>query len=390
MTEAEPEASLRETLLANNHRALGARMVPFAGYEMPVQYPTGIIAEHNWTRTHAGLFDVSHMGPSFLVLNERTGDPDADHDAVAGILETLVSGDIRGLKPGQIRYTLLLNEEGGIFDDLMVARPSDAAWSGVLYVVVNAGTKDADFAIVQDAAGDLAELRRSDDHALVALQGPEAAAVMQGIVPAATGLGFMHYSSFEYAGTRLIVSRSGYTGEDGFEILVPPDAALAFWENLLGDARVKPIGLGARDSLRLEAGLPLYGHDLDETTSPIEADLAFAVSKRRREAGDFRGASRILVELRDGPRRKRVGIKPEGKTPAREGTEIFRDGISVGVVTSGGFSPTLGGPIAMGYVTTAASAPGTALTLSVRGKDIPASVTPMPFVPHRYFRKPAK
>jgi aminomethyltransferase len=390
LAEVEPEASLRETLLANQHRSLAARMVPFAGYEMPVQYPTGIIAEHNWTRQHAGLFDVSHMGPSFLVLNERTGDADADHDAVAGVMETLVSGDIRGLKPGHMRYTLLLNEEGGILDDLMIGRPLDPAWSGVLYIVVNAGTKDTDFAIIQDAAADLAEIRRSDEHALIALQGPEASAVMQGILPAATGLNFMTYNSVSYVGTRLVVSRSGYTGEDGFEILIPPDAAVAFWEKLLGDDRVKPIGLGARDSLRLEAGLPLYGHDLDETTSPVEADLGFAVSKRRREAGDFRGASRIMAELRDGPRRKRVGIRPEGRTPAREGTEIFRDGVSVGIVTSGGFGPTLGGPIAMGYVATAESAAGTALTLSVRGKDIRAAVTTMPFVPHRYFRKPAK
>ena len=364
-------------------------MVPFAGYAMPVQYPTGIIAEHNWTREHAGLFDVSHMGPSFLKLNERSGDPQADHDAIAGILETLVPGDIGGLKPGRIRYTLLLNEDGGILDDLMIARPADPAWSGVLYIVVNAGTKDADFAIIEDAADGLAELTRSDDHALLALQGPEAAAVMHGMVPRATDLGFMTYSSFPYEGTTLIVSRSGYTGEDGFEVLVPPDAAGDFWDRLLSDERVKPVGLGARDSLRLEAGLPLYGHDLDETTSPVEADLAFAVSKRRREAADFPGADRILAELRDGPPRVRVGIKPEGRAPAREGAEVIGDGARVGVVTSGGFGPTVGGPVAMGYVTAAAAAPGTALTLSVRGKDIPAVVAPLPFVPHRYFRKPA-
>jgi aminomethyltransferase len=376
-------------LLAGAHRVLGARMVPFAGYEMPVQYPTGIIAEHNWTRQHAGLFDVSHMGPSFLELNERSGDADADHDAVAGIVETLVSGDIRGLKPGRIRYTLLLNEDGGILDDLMIARPADPAWSGVLYIVVNAGTKDADFAIIDNAAEGLARLRRSDDHALLALQGPEAAAVMHDIVPGATGLGFMTYGSFAYENTRLVVSRSGYTGEDGFEMLVPPDAAAAFWERLLQDERVKPVGLGARDSLRLEAGLPLYGHDLDETISPIEADLSFAVSKRRREAADFPGAARILAELRDGPARTRVGIRPEGRAPAREGTGIFRDGARVGIVTSGGFGPTVGGPVAMGYVDAAAAAPGTALTLSVRSKDMPATVAPLPFVPHRYFRKPA-
>jgi aminomethyltransferase len=389
LVEAEPEVSLRETPLAGEHRALGARMVPFAGYAMPVQYPTGIIAEHTWTRQHAGLFDVSHMGPAFLELNERSGNAEADHAAVAALVEPLVSGDIHGLKPGQIRYTLLLNTEGGILDDLMIARPPDVSWSGVLYIVVNAGTKDGDFALIQAAAGDAAELRRVDDHALLALQGPEAAAVMQGIVPAATGLGFMTYSSFVASETRVVVSRSGYTGEDGFEILVPPDAALGFWKRLLVDERVKPVGLGARDSLRLEAGLPLYGHDLDETTSPVEADLAFAVSKRRREATDLRGANRILAELRDGPRRKRVGIRPEGRAPAREGTEVLRDGVSVGLITSGGFGPTVGGPIAMGYVATNAAEPGTELTLSVRGKDIPAAVTPLPFVPHRYVRKPA-
>jgi aminomethyltransferase len=271
----------------------------------------------------------------------------------------------------------------------MIARPRDPAWSGVLYIVVNAGTKDADFAMIEDATDGLAELRRSDDHALLALQGPEAAAVIHDIVPAATGLGFMTYSSFPYEGTTLVASRSGYTGEDGFEILVPPDAAAAFWDRLLKDQRVKPIGLGARDSLRLEAGLPLYGHDLDESTSPVEADLAFAVSKRRREAADFPGAARILGELRDGPARRRVGIRPDGRAPAREGTEIFRDGVKVGVVTSGGFGPTVGGPVAMGYVAPAAAAPGTPLILSVRGKDMAAAVAPLPFVPHRYFRKPA-
>jgi aminomethyltransferase len=389
LVEHQPDELLRETLLADAHRALGARMVAFAGYEMPVQYPTGIIAEHTWTREHAGLFDVSHMGPSFLVLNVRSGDADTDHAAVSALIEPLVTADVRGLKPGQIRYTLLLNTEGGILDDLMVARPADPAWSGVLYVVVNAGTKDADFAIIQDAAGDRAELKRSDDHGLLALQGPEAAAVMATIVPAATGLGFMTYGSFSWGDTRLVVSRSGYTGEDGFEILVPPETAVALWDRLLHDERVRPIGLGARDSLRLEAGLPLYGHDLDETTSPVEAGLEFAISRRRRDAGDFRGAARILAELKDGPRRKRVGVRPDGRAPAREGTEIFRDGASVGMVTSGGFGPTIGGPIAMGYVTTAAAAGGTTLTLSVRGKDIPAAIAPMPFVPHRYFRKPA-
>ena len=389
MAEVAAEKSLRETPLAARHRALGARMVPFAGYSMPVQYPTGIIAEHKWTREHAGLFDVSHMGPSFLALAERTGNAEADHHAVAAIVETLVPGDIAGLKPGQIRYTLLLNGQGGVVDDLMVARPADPAWSGALYIVVNAGTKEADFAVIQRAAGNRAALRRSDDCALVALQGPEAKEVIAAVLPDAVGLGFMTYGSFDHAGTKLVVSRSGYTGEDGFEILVPPAEAGAFWDRLLADERVKPIGLGARDSLRLEAGLPLYGHDLDETVSPIEAGLGFAVSRRRREAGDFPGAGRILTELAGALARVRVGLLVEG-APAREGAKILApSGAAVGAVTSGGFAPSLGRPIAVGYVTPANSGPGTRLKVEVRGRAQDATVAPLPFVPHRYYRKPA-
>lgn len=388
---AEPthnDEDLLETPLADRHRALGARMVPFGGYAMPVQYPTGIIAEHGWTREHAGLFDVSHMGPCLLRLVGPTGDPDFDHRAVAGLIEPLVTGDVAGLKPGQLRYTLLLNGEGGVVDDLMVARPADPAEAGTLYIVVNAGTKDGDFARIQEAAGERATLTRADDCGLLALQGPEAAAVMGDLVPDATGLSFMRYAAFMFEGERLLISRSGYTGEDGFEILVPPAAAGALWDRLLSDDRVKPIGLGARDSLRLEAGLPLNGHDLDATTSPVEADLGFAISKRRREAGDFLGAARILRELHEGPARLRVGIRPEGRAPAREGTEIRdADGRPVGVVTSGGFGPTAGGPVAMGYVAADVAKPETPVTLVVRGKDMPATVVAMPFVPHRYFRK---
>jgi aminomethyltransferase len=379
---------LLETPLAASHRALGARMVPFAGYAMPVQYPTGIIVEHKQVRSAAGLFDVSHMGPSFLTLKERTGDPAADHAAVAGIAETLVCGDIRGLKPGQIRYTLLLSRNGGALDDLMIARPLDPAWSGVLCVVVNAGTKDGDFDLIRAAAGSRAELNRSDDCGLLALQGPEAAEVMRTIVPAAPDLGFMTYGSFPWQGGKIVVSRSGYTGEDGFEILVQPLQAGALWNHLLEDQRVLPIGLGARDSLRLEAGLPLYGHDLDASISPVEAGLAFAVSKRRRESGDFPGAARILKELSGSLSRLRVGLLVEG-APAREGADILDgNGAAVGKVTSGGFSPTLGRPIAMGYVPPALAAAGTRLGVSVRGRTEPADVTAMPFVPHRYHRKP--
>jgi aminomethyltransferase len=331
---------------------------------------------------------VSHMGPSFLSLAKPSGNPEADHASVSAIVESLTCGDIRGLKPGRMRYTLLLNDGGGVLDDLMVARPADETWSGTLYIVVNADTKEADFARFRAAADGRAELNRADDGGLLALQGPEAVEVIRSIVPAAADLGFMTYGSFPFQGTRLVISRSGYTGEDGFEILVPPERAASFWDRLLKDERVRPIGLGARDSLRLEAGLPLYGHELDETTSPVEADLGFAIAKRRREEGGFPGADRIMHELRDRPSRKRVGLMVEGKAPARDGTEI-RDaaGRRIGIVTSGGFGPTVGGPIAMGYVEAASSAPGTGVTLVVRGKDLPARIVPLPFVPHRYFRK---
>ncbi len=361
-------------------------MVPFGGYAMPVQYPTGILAEHKWTREHAGLFDVSHMGPALLMLADKTGDADADHAAIAALIEPLICGDIRNLKLGQVRYTLLLNEEGGIVDDLMVVRPRDPAWSGTLYIIVNAGTKDGDFARIEKAAAGKAKLMRADDGGLLALQGPEAAAVMADLVPAATELTFMTCGAFDYEDTDLIISRTGYTGEDGFEILIAADAANAFWQRLVADQRVKPIGLGARDSLRLEAGLPLNGHDLDETTSPVEADLRFAVAKRRREAADFPGAARILKEFADGPSRLRVGLLVEG-APAREGAEIRAGDRVVGRVTSGGFAPTLGRPIALGYVDPAHAAAGTELTVSVRGRAQGATVAPLPFVPHRYVRR---
>ncbi len=389
MAEPAPAEVLSETVFAERHRLAGARMVPFSGYAMPVQYPAGIIAEHNWTREHAGLFDVSHMGPCFLSLNAPTGDAEADHKAIAAIVEPLICGDIAGLKPGHIRYTLLLNPAGGVIDDLMVARPSDPAAAGTLYIVVNAGTKDGDFDLIREAAGGRATLQRADGGGLVALQGPEAASVISAVIPAATELGFMTYGTFDWQGGRVTVSRSGYTGEDGFEMLVPAALAGALWDRLSADERVKPVGLGARDSLRLEAGLPLNGHDLDATTSPVEADLAFALSKRRREAGDFPGARRILQELNSGPARRRVGIKPAGRLPAREGTEIRdSEGRAIGIVTSGGYGPTVEGPIAMGYVAAGVAEAETPVSLVVRGKEIAATVVPLPFVPHRYHRKP--
>jgi len=384
-----PTEPLKTVVLDARHRALGGRMVPFSGYALPVQYPTGIIAEHKWTREHAGLFDVSHMGPSLLVLNRKSGDAERDHAEIAALLEPLVVGDIAGLKPGQVRYTLLLNEDGGTRDDLMVERPHSPAWAGSLYIIVNAGTKEADWDQIRAAAGDRATLHRADDGGLLALQGPEAVAVAEGLVPGIADLGFMTGGSFEWQGTPLTVTRSGYTGEDGFEILVGADRAGALWDTLLADPRVRPIGLGARDSLRLEAGLPLYGHDLDETISPSEAGLNFAVSKRRREAADFPGASRVLRELGGELSRVRVGLLVEG-APARDGADILdAGGQVVGRVTSGGFSPTLGRAIAMGYVPPALATPGTRLAVAVRGRAQPAQVTTLPFVPHRYFRKPA-
>lgn len=376
---------LKTTPLFSRHTAAGGRMVPFAGYSLPVQYATGIMAEHKWTRESAGLFDVSHMGPSFLVLNEPSGDAEADHAAIAAMVEPLVCGDIAGLKPGQIRYTLLLNETGGILDDLMIGR--SPKFPGSLYIVVNAGTKESDFARLAAAAGDKAKLTRADDGALLALQGPEAVNVLSALLPGVAELGFMTYRPFDLNGQTIIVSRCGYTGEDGFELLCSADFASSLWDRLVADPRVRPAGLGARDSLRLEAGLPLYGHDLDETVSPIEAGLGFALSKRRREVADFPGAARILAEREGQPSRIRIGLLVDG-APAREGAEILDGaGTPIGVVTSGGFAPTLGKAIAMGFVPPSQAEPATKLQVSVRGRAQPAEVVPTPFVPHRYFRK---
>jgi len=383
-----PDQALKTTPLTAAHVAAGARMVEFGGYSMPVQYRDGVLKEHLWTRDHAGAFDVSHMGPSYLTLANKTGDGEADHAAVAAVIEPLVSADIAGLKPGQVRYALLLAPDGGVLDDLMIGRPFAPEAQGMLQIVVNAGTKDADFAAIAAAAGDRATLERADDNALVAIQGPQAAEVVAALLPDAAAMSFMTLRWIVFEGHGLAVTRSGYTGEDGYEILVPRAIAAAFWDRLLADDRVRPIGLGARDSLRLEAGLPLYGHDLDATVSPIEGNLAFAVSKRRRKAADFPGAARILAELKDGPARLRVGLRVLEGAPAREGAEIADvAGAVIGVVTSGGFSPSLGGPIAMGFVPPAFAEPGTPLKVIVRGKPQAAEVVAMPFVPHRYFRQ---
>jgi len=379
MAETPTDQPLKVTPLHGSHLALGARMVPFAGYDMPVQYAEGVLKEHLWTRENAGLFDVSHMGQARL----RGVSP-------LSAFEEVVPGDFINLKAGKQKYSVLLNRTGGIIDDLMAGRPvnSEGVGDDGLFVVVNGACKDNDFRIIDDELAGQVIIERLENRALIALQGPKAAAVFQERVPEAANMVFMDVRLMTGFGVDLIVSRSGYTGEDGYEISVPETAADDVWNILLADPRVKAIGLGARDSLRLEAGLPLYGHDLDETTSPIEADLGFAVNKNRREQRDFPGASRIVKELADGPARVRVALKVLEGAPAREGAEIAdAAGNVIGVVTSGGFSPVLKCGIALGFAPPAFAAPGTALKVIVRGKPQAAEVVKTPFVPHRYVRK---
>ncbi len=378
-------AALKTTPLTDWHIAAGARMVEFAGYSMPVQYKDGVLKEHLWTRENCGLFDVSHMGTSFLRLATPTEDED-DFREIAGLVEPLICGDLGGLAPGRQKYSLLMADDGGILDDLMIGRPAGCP-PGVLYLVVNAGTKEEDFDRIAAGLGESGWIDRRDNGALIAVQGPKAAAVVASILPQAASMGFMDVAEIPYENRDLIVSRSGYTGEDGFEILVPYELAAAFWQRLAADERAKPIGLGARDSLRLEAGLPLYGHDIDATTSPIEAALGFAVSKRRLKLCDILGCNRLQDEKAGALKRVRIGLKVLEGAPAREGAEIADlDGNVVGRVTSGGFSPSLGGSIAMGYAPTEHADDGTRLTVIVRGKSQPAEVVMMPFVPHRYHR----
>lgn len=363
------EALLR-TPFHGLHLAAGARMVPFAGYDMPVQYSDGIIAEHQHCRKAAGLFDVSHMGQVII------------HGAnPATALEALVPGDIQALAPGRMRYTLLTNDAGGIRDDLMVTRRQSD-----LFLVVNAACKVADIAYLRTELG-ADSVTVLEDRALLALQGPQAAEVLDGLLPGVAALSFMSGAAFALDGAELFVTRSGYTGEDGFEISAPAVSASALAERLLAAPAVRWIGLGARDSLRLEAGLCLYGHDLDEATTPVEAALTWTIGKRRRAEGGFPGAATILRQLGEGPPRRRVGLRVAGRAPAREGAEIVDDdGGRLGLVTSGGFAPSLGAPIAMGYVEPSVAAAGTDLGLMVRGRRLQAQVAEMPFVPHRYAR----
>ncbi len=369
----EAEAPQTEVLpLDAWHRARGGRMVEFAGYWMPVQYE-GILAEHLWTREHAGLFDVSHMGQLFV-----------SGDQSEAALEAVLPIDLATLKPFAPRYSMLLDENGGILDDLMVTR-----WNSGFYLVVNGATKWDDIGHLREHLPDEVNLSHLDDNALLALQGPKAAAALERLVTGEfplSALTFMKGGQFKLAGVDAWISRSGYTGEDGFEIAIPAQSAAEIADLLCAQPEVRPIGLGARDSLRLEAGLPLYGHDLTDQISPVEADLLFAVNPRRRREGGFIGAERVLAELANGTDRKRIGLALEGRQAAREGAEIFADDQVVGVVTSGGFSPSLNHPIAMGYVDQAHAAPGTELSIDVRGKRLPARAVPMPFVPHRYHR----
>jgi aminomethyltransferase len=375
---ASAPAPLR-TPLHSRHVALGARMVPFAGYDMPVQYPSGILTEHNWTREKAGLFDVSHMGQAFLV--------GPDHETTARALEALIPADIVNLAPGKQRYSQLLNDEGGILDDLMVTRSADPDEDGALYLVVNAACKTQDYAHIEARLPPNVKLIKAEHRGLIALQGPGAEAALATIAPEAAEMSFMSSRTMKVAGIKANISRSGYTGEDGYEISADAKRIGEIWDTLLLDAIIKPIGLGARDSLRLEAGLCLYGHDIDAITSPVEAALTWSIQKRRREEGGFPGSARIQREFADGVSRVRVGLLPEGKAPAREGAEIATpEGEIVGKVTSGGFGPTLNAPCAMGYVEKAHSAPGTPLHLIVRGRPLPAVVASMPFVPNRYKR----
>ena len=355
------------------HRAKGARMVSFAGYEMPVQYE-GIIAEHVWTRENAGLFDVSHMGQ--LLIHGRGADM---------ALEKLLPADLQGLGDMKLKYSLLLNEDGGIIDDLMATRRGDD-----FYVVVNGATKHGDIEEFERRLGREIVVDHMKEQALLALQGPRAAEVLEAVVPGVSELSFMQGAAFDWAGQKLWISRSGYTGEDGFEISVPAQTASRLADDLVTHDAVKPIGLGARDSLRLEAGLPLYGHDLDTDTTPVMAGLTFAINKRRRADGGFAGAIRILAELESGPPLKRVGFDVDGRQPVREGALVLDgEGNEVGRITSGGFSPSLQRPISMGYVASHLGEVGTALKLEQRGKLFDGRVAAMPFVPHRYHRKGA-
>jgi glycine cleavage system T protein (aminomethyltransferase) len=374
--------ALKRTPLHGLHVALGGKMVPFAGYEMPVQYGPGVLKEHLHTRSHAGLFDVSHMGQ--IALLPKSG---RVQDAAIA-LERLVPQDIVGIAPGRQRYAQFTNADGGIHDDLMVANFGEH-----LLLVVNAACKDADEALLRAGLSDVCEVQPLADRALLALQGPKAASVLAKLFADAETMTFMDAGPRSVDGIDCYVSRSGYTGEDGFEISVPQGQAEQLADALLSDKDVLSIGLGARDSLRLEAGLCLYGHDIDTTTTPVEAALEWSVQKARRtggaRAGGFPGADTILAQFASGASRRRVGLRAEGRAPVREGAALFADATTsepVGKVTSGGFGPSLNAPVAMGYLPTALAAIGTQVFADVRGQRLPLRVAAMPFVPNTYKR----
>ena len=371
--------NLSRTPLYELHVELGGKMVPFAGYEMPVQYPAGILREHLHTREKAGLFDVSHMGQRFLV--------GPDHATTAKALEAFTPGDFQSLGLGRMRYSLLLNDRGGIVDDFMVTRSQSSGDDGTLGYVVNASRKDVDDAFIRAHLPPNVKLVTADDRALLALQGPAAEAVLGRHCPKAPSLSFMAATSAEFDGIDCSISRSGYTGEDGYEISVKNKDAERVARALLAEPEVLPIGLGARDSLRLEAGLCLYGHDINEDTDPVSANLIFAMGKRRKMEKNFPAAEKIMAMLFNGSPTRRIGLRPDGKAPAREGTEITdKSGRVIGKITSGGFGPSLNAPMAMGYLESKFAADGTEVDLLVRGKALAARVAPMPFVAHRYKR----
>ncbi len=375
---SEHDDDLKHTALYGLHLEAGAKMVPFAGYAMPVQYPLGIVKEHLHTRRSAGLFDVSHMGQLWL---RGAG--------AAAAMETLVPVDVVDLPEMKQRYALFTNERGGIMDDLMITNAGDR-----LFVVVNAACKEQDTRHMQQHIGAACDIEPLEDRALLALQGPEAGAVMARLAPATAEMVFMTAAEISIDGIDCFITRSGYTGEDGFEISVHNDDAERLARTLLAQVEVEWVGLGARDSLRLEAGLCLYGHDLDENTTPVEASLLWALSKSRRadgaRPGGYPGADIIMKQIAEGVARKRVGLKPEGRMPVREGAKLYdSDDNEIGQVTSGGFGPSVEGPVAMGYVKTALAKPETKLFALVRGRQVPVTVVKLPFVPQRYYRGPA-
>lgn len=372
---------IKRTALYDFHIAQGGKMVPFAGYELPVQYADGVMKEHLHCRASAGLFDVSHMGQAFLIP------ADGKFETVAKFFETLVPCDVLGLEPGQQRYTQFLNGDGGILDDLMVSRLGLEGHEHWLYLVVNAACKAEDFAHIEAHLPDGITLKIADNLSLIALQGPLASDIIGQYLPQANTMAFMSSLDTQIAGIWCHISRSGYTGEDGYELSVKHDQIGDMVDVLMAHPEVKPIGLGARDSLRLEAGLCLYGHDIDTTTSPNEAGLLWSIQPRRRQEGGFLGAARVQDEIANKPKRRRVGVQPLGRAPAREGTQIqSSDGKPIGKVTSGGFGPSVGGPVAMGYVERAFAKSGTDINLIIRGKVMPAKTVKLPFVPNNFYR----